>query len=193
MDITEEMLAFACNKCELKFVSKKIMSNHRSQHEKECKLCYKFIKHQSDMDRHIRFVHKGDEELVNRDIAASELTHACNTVTCQKKFASENILKYHSKIHQALKQNTTCKLCYKTFRIEKILERHIVYAHKNDTAFLGRDIAESELKHACKFCPKKFVKESILFKHNIDHDTQNHEYLRKDCYIKESKGRRFAC
>jgi hypothetical protein len=28
---------------------------------------------------------------------------------------------------------------------------------------------------------------SILFKHNIDHDTQNHEYLRKDCYFKEKK------
>ena len=33
---------------------------------------------------------------------------------------------------------------------------------------------------------------SILFKHNIDHDTQNHEYLRKDCYFKEKKGSRYA-
>jgi hypothetical protein len=30
------------------------------------------------------------------------------------------------------------------------------------------------------------------FKHNIDHDTQNHEYLRKDCYFKEKKGSRYA-
>ena len=31
-----------------------------------------------------------------------------------------------------------------------------------------------------------------LVKYNIDHDTQNHEYLRKDCYFKEKKGSRYA-
>ena len=74
-----------------------------------------------------------------------------------------------------------------------MMERHIGYAHKTDTEYLGKEIVESDLKHACKVCPKKFVNESILFKHNIDHDTQNHEYLRKDCYFKERKGSRYAC
>ena len=40
---------------------------------------------------------------------------------------------------------------------------------------------------------KQEKNEAILFKHNIDHDTQKHEYVRKDCYFKERKGSRDAC
>ena len=159
MDITEEMLAFACKKCELKFVSKKILSNHRIQHDQECKLCYKLIKHQPHMDRHLKFQHSGDKDLLERPIAETELIHACNV--CSKKFARESILNYHRKIHEAPKNNDECKLCYKTFTTGKMMERHIGYAHKTDTEYPGKEIAESDLEHAHKVCPKKVCPKKI--------------------------------
>jgi hypothetical protein len=91
------------------------------------------------------------------------------------------------------KPSNTCKLCYKKFKHSKGMKTHILLAHKADQEFIGREIQDSELKYACNLCPRKFVKETILQKHNLEHEAQNHEYLRADCFFKDRKGCRYVC
>jgi len=193
MELTEDLLKVQCEKCDLKFLNKDILSYHMNDRHsyKECKLCYKHFKRAINVPKHMSKCHKDDIEFFNRVIEDSELRFPCRS--CPQKFVKESILAMHNrKVHKkkvhVIKTNNTCKLCYKKLD-PKFVQRHIDYAHKDDQQYLGREIEDSELVHSCTTCNKRFVKESILQKHEVSHKILQYEFLRKQCTLKQGQAR----
>ena len=88
--ITCEDLKFDCDRCDLKFISAKILEYHiefghiRNGHEKECKLCFKKFTKRTYLINHQHTVHKNETEFLHRNLTASDLKYSCNL--CDKKF-----------------------------------------------------------------------------------------------------------
>ena len=97
---------FACSTCEEKFVRPSILKYHEnrihrkhlksvhSQKENKCKLCYREFnnsKHLSGQER----IHQKDKAALGRQICDSELKFHCKEADCNKRFISDNILRYH--------------------------------------------------------------------------------------------------
>ena len=158
---------------------KKHMKEWHPNERPECKLCYKTFASVSNLTQHKTLRHLDDKEFLDIVITEDMLKYPCTA--CDKKFVKESLLDTHIKIHQVTETNNSnkCKLCYKKYRAKE-MERHIRFAHKHDTEYLGREIEKSELKYPCNICPKVFIKDSILKKHKTEHELSKYEYLRME-------------
>merc|ERR1719319_420127 len=74
MDITEDLLIYKCQNCELKFVSLELLETHMEKHgQKEyCKLCYRYYAQTNNFKKHKKLVHSREEEkeALKRDIGS---------------------------------------------------------------------------------------------------------------------------
>ena len=181
-EITDADLLFACQYCQLKFVSENCRNYHTARRHSEekseasteryCKLCRDQFK---DLEQHKKKMHKLELDAFKREIPDSELKHSCKY--CNKKFFSKPTLIYHCKrkhkkseisLKPSANSSFSCKLCYIPFNQISNLKRHAEKVHRDEGEFLSRDITPAELTFQCGLCSQKFVTENIL-KYHVSH------------------------
>lgn len=181
IEITNSHLKFLCDKCDHRFVSQKLKDYHmKNQHDKECKLCYKYIADSRYMNRHLEFNHKNEKEFHKIDIDESQLKFECTQ--CIRKFVTQSILSQHMKSHEIdefayLKtecyikegKNYKCKFCYAVynrFNGKGQLRSHILMMHKSDKSLFNVKFTPEECKYCCKKCNAKIVSRDALQCHD---------------------------
>ena len=131
------MLKFDCNKCSFKFLTDKLLTNHKKSHNRnsnrvpskkvkteKCKLCYIVLKW-TGLSDHVKRVHPIDKKFLEQEITDRELKFHCSV--CDKKFVSKLLLNAHSRQHelrdidclrekcQTEDNKSKCLLCYTVF------------------------------------------------------------------------------
>ena len=191
--ISEELLVFKCDICALKFVTNRLLQTHTGEKhgENECKLCYKNIRDQKMMKRHVDFAHKHERQYLSRPIKPSELVFPCQV--CSRKCVTRTILAIHEKLHE---EKVSCKLCYKKV-LPSAVDFHNNYSHSEDQEYLNKNIEEVDLRHLCAKCPKMFVKEDLLIKHKAStHESTSYEFLKIESRVKKegkSSSKKYKC
>jgi len=181
--IKDSELTFSCDECPRKFVKNSLMTLHKKRGHGtkavlECKLCYKKLGRAVEVQKHMKNVHKDDQEFLGREIEDSELVHTCTT--CNKGFVKESILQKHEVSHKVLqyeflrkqciiKQGKTrgykCKLCYVRIGTFVELIEHILTSHESDKKIIKMKISEEDCKFACDQCNLKFFSKDVLEYH----------------------------
>lgn len=109
-----------------------------------CSICSKDLKSKMSLTKHIKNVHKNKE--------------GNNCHYCRKEVI--NIKEHYERKHYYLQY--TCNICYRKFRFQKILDKHIRFNHVKD-----QEIIDGE--YICDYCGKVSSTKANLIKHILKH------------------------
>ena len=137
----------------------------------ECKLCYTKFALRGYLRQHCNKTHKDDQELLSREITATDLQFPCIENNCEKKFVTKKILDWH-KTHIHTKTNFNCNFCAEEFPSALLLRTHAKKAHT-------RKSFTNEAGFQCKLCYKSFAKKSNLVSHKYVHKGDRDAFERK--------------
>lgn len=167
--------AHECDKCSLKFVSRKELERHRTEHSQEvsfsCNTCDKSFLSVGELQNHLR-MHTGNgkytcpicsvpfrwrSQLTNHMVVHSN-DHDFNCSMCEKKFKRKRDLTRHVKIYHDTKPPYTCTECNEDFHSPFNLHQH-----KSETHWKKQD--ELESYYSCRKCSGMFRIKSDLERH----------------------------
>ena len=112
-----------------------------------------------------------------REVCQSKDKKRLHCENCDRSFASEKALKYHSiQAHAKSIKQHICNKCDKQFKSDKTLKRHILCLHENSSL------------HECYICMEIFTRKDNLKRHKADvHQLSNfnHNYALNTDTIKQ--------
>jgi len=143
-----KMRSFQCDRCNLAFFNKSLLSNHIKTHKVplkpkiyKCRKCKYTFFSKSDRSEHIKDKHKDDRFLC---------------VVCNSSFKNRSSLTIHTHRKHKLNKSYECNKCDQIFTQQNLLQDHIDQCHYDK--FI-------EGKFACNKCPQSFVTEHLLNNH----------------------------
>ena len=200
-------LDYECEVCKLKFLTSKLLLNHRNQCQinqkkqkpnysskktkSRCKLCYLVLKRTSLMS-HVERVHPIDKKFLEEERTENDMKFHCSS--CDKKYVSQTLLDSHTRHHEredleflrekCLISNTKskCSLCYTEYKYFSELTQHIRNNHRDEMDYFKRTILPSDLVFTCEECQEGFVTENSMLYHRVrGHYSDSEDLFCKIC------------
>lgn len=152
---------YQCSVCSRWFEKRYQLNTHHKTHNGvksvKCSLCEKQYTSQTNLDRHIRIMHKQERQ------------HTCST--CQKTFAQLASLRIHQSVHEA-ERKFGCDICNHKFKSEIHLKLHkkrhlpTEYRLKRRSSLPKKPTYKSPPKLCvCNECGKRFTSIAMLRSH----------------------------
>ncbi|KAG5671049.1 hypothetical protein PVAND_001267 [Polypedilum vanderplanki] len=142
---------FSCNKCSEQFKKKEDLRSHKNIHaiRRSCCFCNLNFPRKQGLRRHIRFMHKEQNQQVIDDLV-KEITNmkTWNDVSSN----NDEINKKFKVVENVLKDDTyTCKICFKVSKSRKTLNSHMSRCHINP-----------KKTRSCVICTKTFSRKTSM-------------------------------
>lgn len=215
--------SFACEVCDMKFDIRSIYETHKLSHDDRarnhvCSVCSAAFKSIGNLRRH-EATHVKTRDYQCAECAKmfktqlalkihSETVHTEFKIFVKCSLCSAMIQEKHLKIHmknqhteQGKQKPFSCTICFKTFKTEKLGQRHYEAVH--DPKFLGavyvcsecpslkfyrhRDLKEHSFVHfdgvihQCEVCLKMFKNKRLLMAHSAVHSEEAEKYPCEYC------------
>ena len=124
-----------------------------------CGFCYKVFARIKGRKLHELMEHNSYDGTPSRrrEVCQSKDKKRLHCENCDRSFASEKALKYHSiQAHAKSIKQHICNKCDKQFKSDKTLKRHILCLHENSSL------------HECYICMEIFTRKDNLKRHKAD-------------------------
>ena len=146
--------------------AKEVFVNMKSGSKPYCGICFKTFQSRQDRARHVKGVHKENED------ARFQCSH------CSQSFLSQTSLNYHKDTtHAKQKLRPKCEKCDKSFAHEQTLKRHIKTIHGWPSLY------------KCDECTVTFHRKDNLTKHErAVHDLHNMAFEEVEKELKQGDG-----
>lgn len=151
---------YQCSLCSRWFEKRYQLNLHHKAHtggkSLTCTLCERRYTNQTNLDRHIRVIHRRERQ------------HTCST--CQRTFAQLASLRIHQSVHQAERQ-FSCDICNFKFKSEILLKLHkkrhlpTEYRLKRKNTPPKKTYKSPPKLCVCNECGKRFTSIAMLRSH----------------------------
>ena len=167
---------FNCSQCDQNFYTQERLDNHeRAKHplfvleDFTCHMCNKSFSEKGGLNRHIRDVHNGGDQIESEEVREGDPSYDC--VFCSKKFNTRGQRTWHERESHPEVLQCICPFCSRQFTQKGHLDTHVKRAHKPAEHEQSKWKCEQFNVKTNAVCTKSFFKKCDLQRHMQTHET----------------------